>query len=219
MCSDILCSSYKIGLIKSILIDLRGQTLTSSDTYAALAEKGKGQYNKNPFIGVPYNVGSTTHQSKNKKVIATQQRSFGCPRRFFRFSFTSAIYHVPYAYVDWAAFKATTFHRTTFEGNMTKREWETGPRTRSRSLVNPFVPCDHFMPSRFVLAYETNLNIAFISLDAERIGDDIISDAKVTDFGDNILQYMGGDPDEDRQDGLYRNIPSNLRKFMTSDLS
>jgi len=184
-----------------------------------LAGKGKGLYNKNSFIGVPYNVGSTKHRPKNKKVIATQQKSFGCPRRFIRFSFTSAIDQVPYVYVDWAIFTATTFHRTTFEGHITTREWETGPRTRKNSLINPFVPCDHLMPSRFVLAYETNLDVAFISLDPERLGDIIINDAKVTDFGDNILQYLGGDPEEDREDGHYRNIPSNLRKFMTSDLT
>ena len=199
-------------------MDLQGQSLTASHTYATLAEKGKGLYNKNPFIGVPYNVGSTTHISKNKKLIAKQQKSFGCPRRFFRFSFTSAINQVPYAYVDWVNFSATKFHRTTFEGHMTKREWDTGPRTRHNGLINPFVPCDHFIPSRFVLAYETNLDIAFISMDPERVGDDIINDEKVTDFGDNILQFMSGDPDEDRQDGVYRNIPSSLHKFMTSDL-
>jgi hypothetical protein len=187
------------------------------DTYQTMAEKGKGYRNKTPFIGVPYNVGSTSHHSTKKTVIEKQQYSFGCPRIFLRFSFTSAIDQVSYAYVDWAMFTAKTFHRTTFEGYISSTEWETGPRTRPTGNINPFVPCDHFIPSRFLLAYETTLDIAFIALDPERVGETIIDDGMITDLGDNILTYLDGHPDEDDGEERTQTLPSNLLKFLTTD--
>jgi hypothetical protein len=206
---------YKIGLIKTILMDLRGEeniTTEQHDRYDIMVQKANGRKKKTPFIGVPYNVGSTTHRaSAKKKDINKLNYSFGCPRIFMRFSCTSAINQVPFAFVDWVKFTATKFDRTTFKGKMTRAEWESGPRTRPGSHVNPFVPCDHFIPSRFLLAYETNLDVAFIGIDPERIGETIIDDAMSTDLGDNVLKYLGGDTGEEN------NIPANLHKFLTTD--
>ena len=196
-------------------MDLRGEAPIDGqhDTYDTMAQKARGQRKKTPFIGVRFNVGSTSHYSNKKTVTRKQQYSFGCPRIFFRFSCTSAIDQVPFAFVDWTYFTAKEFHRTTFKGHLTQAEWESGPRTRTSTHVNPFVRCDHFIPSRFVLAYETNLDIAFIAIDPERVGDTIIDDDLSTDLGDNVLQNLGGDTGD--QDNV---LPSSLRKFLTTTI-
>ena len=181
-------------------------------TYASLAREGKGRMDKTPFIGVECNVGSTSYHDIRKK--KSQQFSFGCPRFFMRFSFTSAISDVPYAYVDWCNFVATDFYRTTFKGHITQEEWSSGPRSKPDStIINPFMPCDDFIASRFVLAYKSNLDVAFIALEPERVGRGIIDDGTLTDLGDNVLEYLGGST-EDRNDGHY--MHNNLHTFLTT---
>jgi len=133
-------------------------------------------------------VGSTLHYNPREK--EKQQKSFGVPRGFFRFNFTSAIYDIPFAYVDWCEITATDFYRCHFQGHISPAEWVRGPNT---SLLpkkcNPFISLDDFMPSRFVLAYKDNLDVSFLALDPERIGDAMMSSGERTDLGDDVLMY------------------------------
>ena len=141
-----------------------------------------------PFIAVNKNVGSTLHYNPRDK--AKQQKSFGVPRTFFRFNFTSAIHDIPFAYVDWCEFTATNFYRCDFQGHISPTEWTQGPNTsKLRKKCNPFISLDDFLPSRFVLAYKENLDISFLALDPERIGDAMMSSGERTDLGDEVLMY------------------------------
>ena len=105
-------------------------------------------------------------------------------------------------------FRAKAFHRTSFEGDITQAEWSSGPR--QRRLISPFVTLDDILPSRFALAFDSILDVAFVALDPERIGD-AVDDGMVTDLGDNVLTYNTnftvndrvretGDDDEDEED-------------------
>jgi hypothetical protein len=75
--------------------------------------------------------------------------SFGVPRFFFRLNLTSAMSNLPYAYVNWAMFALDACHRTSFEGQMTRNEWTTGPIEREN--INPFCYLEDILPSRFAL--------------------------------------------------------------------
>jgi len=174
-------------MIKSVLVKCVEGGLPS---LAQMADNPKGRRNKIPFLGLPRNVGSTKHWNPRDKI--TQQYSFGRPMCFLRFNFTSVISDVPYVMMDWVRFTATAFHRTTFEGHVSDREWNRVP-THDTSGCNPFVAVDEILPSRFVLAYKDNLDIGFISLDPERVGD-TVHDGQQTDMGDDLLQYKGGYP-------------------------
>jgi hypothetical protein len=152
-------------------------------TYAEMATSSRRKrINNIPFICVPYNVGSTTHF--NPRLANSQKKSFGCPRYFFRLNLTSAIQQVPFAYVDWCVFTARMFEGTCFEGHMSRREWTTGPSFKER--ISPFVTMDDFVPSRFVMAYETGLDVAFLALDPERVSE-CSDDGRFVDVGDNAL--------------------------------
>ena len=153
-----------------------------------------------PFISVPYNVGSTSHLYAAN--ASTQKHSFGCPRFFFRLNITSAIQQVPYALVDWCKFRAQKFSRSCFEGAIGRNEWSSGPSFHAN--LNPFVTMDDILPSRFVLAYESNTaDVAFLSLDPERIMGETVDDGRFTDFGDNVLH-------DNRSD---------MRSFLRSDIN
>jgi hypothetical protein len=91
---------------------------------------------------------------------------------------------VPYAYVDWCVFRGKKYNLTSFEGDITQAEWDTGPSAKPN--INPFVTMDDILPSRFVLAYSGDLDVAFLSLDPERIGE-TVDDGTFTDFGDDVL--------------------------------
>jgi hypothetical protein len=112
---------YKVGLIKTVLINLRGEAPIDGqhDTYETMAQSARRQRKKTPFIGVRFNVGSKSHYSNKKTVTRKQQYSFGCPRIFFRFSSTSALDQVPFAFVGWTYFTAAEFPRTTVKGQLT----------------------------------------------------------------------------------------------------
>ena len=146
--------------------------------------------NRVPFIAVSNNFyGCTTHYNPNLRDV--QQKSFGCPRYFFRFNFTSAIFDEPYAYVDWIRFTAVSFRRTCFMGFISHNEWITGPLTRDK--VCPYVRVSEMEPSRFLLAYDNeenpiNVDVSFVALDPERLGD-LVDDGVCLDFSDNILRY------------------------------
>jgi len=199
---------YHAGLIKTTLLDVRHRRdVEVPPTYKWLAERGKGRFDKSPFIGVETNVGSTSHHFPASK--KDQQYSFGCPRFFFRFNLTSAITEVPYAYVDWSNFIATNFYRTTFEGHLTPHAWENGPLTRLRGNINPFICCEEFIASRFVLAYKPNLDVAFIALDPQRVGNGIIDNGMLSDLGDNVLEYIA-----DGEVKSFQKLPDNLCKFL-----
>ena len=162
----------------------------SDDTPGTYEEHANGKKHKNrmPFIGVNHNVGSTLHDNPRHK--DKQNKSFGVPRTFFRFNFTTALVDIPFAYVDWCCFTATNFHRCQFQGHITPTEWATGPNTKLlQKRTNPFVCLDDFLPSRFALAYKDNLDIAFLALDPERIGDTLMCSGERTDLGDDVLMY------------------------------
>ena len=221
-------------------MDVRGSDLSYS--LKRMSHAGKGRYEKTPFVGVPYNTGSTTFP-KNMTNLKKRdmQYSFGTAHQFMRFSLTSAINQEPYCYVSFVKYQATRAFRTTFEGKLTKKEWTSGPRTpRTHYQTNPFVPCDDFIPSRFVMAhsdcakfndskYDRAMDIAFIAMDPERVGE-CNDDGGITDLGDNVLQYQGGDisigetprPYAEREevvdDGTLkrRRIHPNLEKFLST---
>lgn len=199
-----------------------------------------------PFIGIPRNVGSTGHYNpKNKSEVESQQYSFGIPSFFFRFSFTSAIENLPYCAVDWVQFTAMHFTRTCFQGHMTDKQMKSSPcesPLAGPGLLNTFINCDEIIPSRFVFSSNhVNNTMAFLALDPERVGDGLLDDGLYTDLGDNILQYKGGRPDlfngndfDKDRDGIggaegeghvaqhyydRKSVPSNLFKFLSSDLS
>ena len=171
---------FKHAIVHSILIKT-AQKGTYKDHAA-----GRVQKNRMPLIAVDRNVGSTTHW--DPKLAPQQQYSFGTPTMFLRFNFTSAIKQIPYAYVEWCQFTATKFSRCHFKGHMTQEEWDTGPRTRVKT--NPFISCDEFLPSRFALAYKENLDVCFLALDPERVGEDIICSGETTDLGDETTDYL-----------------------------
>ena len=237
-CDYLVCRTYKTALVKSILLDVKGAYL-DDDCFSLehMSGAGKGRYQKTPIIGVPYNNGCTTYPKKMTNAKKRQmQYSFGTVVEFMRFSFTSAINQVPFAYVSFVKYQATRGYRTTFEGKLTRREWSASPRDIGKA--NPYVPCDDFIPSRFVMAHtETHnfnnpnhnrsMDIAFIAMDPERVGEVLSDDGLVTDLGDNVLQYKGGtphlgvDPDEVINPDLpvdetlgHRHIPANLQKFL-----
>jgi hypothetical protein len=178
-------SIYQEALIKSILVKTKYEADPKDyPTYKTMAANRRLKKNKIPFLSVPYHVGSTT--SHNPALNSQQAQSFGCPRYFFRFNCTSAIASVPYAYVHWSMFTATKFHRTCFMGHIFEQEWETGPRCRPE--ICSFVTLDDITPSRFVVAYDNMLDVAFVALDPERIGE-TTDDGMITDFGDNKTRY------------------------------
>ena len=69
---------------------------------------------------------------------------------------------------------------------MTEFEWRNGPKAHHG--IEPFVKLADVMPSRFVLAYDDNLEVAFLALDAERLGS-IVNDGACKDVGDNTLAH------------------------------
>ena len=182
---------YEGALIKSI--ELRTTYEEDNKNYPTLSNMSSSRRKRNhrlPFIAISNNFyGCTSHYNPNLR--NEQQKSFGCPRYFFRFNFTSAIFDEPYAYVDWIQFTAVTFQRTCFMGFVSQNEWSSGPRFRDG--VCPFVKVSEMEPSRFVLAYDNeenalNVDVSFVALDPERLGD-LVDDGVVLDFGDNILRY------------------------------
>lgn len=173
-------SIHDNALIKSIeFTTIFEEDSRNYPTYKEMSENIRKKQHKIPFCSVPYNVGSTSHHNPVNR--DKYKHSFGCPRYFFRFDFTSAISSVPYAYVTWCRFSATSFYRTCFMGRFTQDEWQTGPK--HRTSLCPFVTVDDIIPSRFVLAFRDNLDAAFICLDPERVG-------VVNDDGTFILQIL-----------------------------
>ena len=112
------------------------------------------------FIGVRHNVGSTTFLEA--ETGEEMQHSFGVPRYFFRFNLTSAIFKQPYGHVHWAMYKLSKCHRSSFEGTMTREEWNTGPTLRHD--INPFCYLEDCMPSRFALGVYLLVFIVFCML-------------------------------------------------------
>ena len=85
---------YVHALIKSIAFHTHfEEDRTDYPTYEDIATQPRLKANRINFLSVPYNVGSTTHYDPRQ---ADQLRaSFGCPRYFFRFNFTSAVTSIP----------------------------------------------------------------------------------------------------------------------------
>jgi len=184
-------------------------------TYKDHAE-GKKPKNRMPFIAVARNVGSTNHWEP--KLADKQNYSFGVPSYFFRFNFTSAINDVPYSHVNWCHFTATNFHRCHFQGHMSEEEWTRGPNTSLLPKVNkcnPYISLDEYIPSRFALTFkkvEVNMEVSFLALDPERVGDSLISSGERTDLGDDILSYNSGKT----IDGTV--MHAHLEHFLTTDV-
>ena len=164
---------------------------TKYPSYSNMAFDGSSTDNKIPFIGVPYNTGSTTRHRENSISNNNALYSFGCPRFFFRLNITTQVTDTPYAFVNWCCYRARTSTNTYFEGVITEREWHDGPSEKVN--INPFVTMDDILPSRFVMAYEDDsFDVAFLSLDPERLGDNV-DDGNFTDFGDNVLDHNEAD--------------------------
>jgi hypothetical protein len=86
-----------------------------------MAANPKGRKNNIPFIGIPFNVGCTTYY--NPTHTASEEVSFGRPAFFFRFSFTSAIYSMPYAKVFWSEFVIDHCQGYYYPGHFTAQSW------------------------------------------------------------------------------------------------
>jgi hypothetical protein len=188
---------------------------TELPSLAEMAAYPTARKNKYPFIGVNLNMGTTSYWSTNPSVIKKQQYSFGRPITFFRFSFTSALYDIPMAYVWWEKFIADSFSRTTFKGDFTEKDWNETPELKSNA--HNWVCLDDIIPSKFILAHDTDLKVAFIALDPERIGEQLTHDT-LTDMGDDILLYKNGNPHAcvDTNDFI---IHPNTRQFLTTDFT
>jgi hypothetical protein len=100
------------------------------------------------FLATRDNVGCTTFPP-NDPDDREMYHSFGVPRFFFRFNFTSSLRGLPYGYVNWVRFNLHTCHRTSFEGSMSRDEWMTGPSARPN--ISPFCYLEDVIPSRFAL--------------------------------------------------------------------
>ena len=91
---------YQGALIKSI--ELHTFYEEDNKKYPTLSNMSTSRRIRNhrvPFIAVSNSFyGCTSHYNNNLR--DEQQKSFGCPRYFFRFNFTTAIFDEPYAYVD-----------------------------------------------------------------------------------------------------------------------
>jgi hypothetical protein len=176
-----------------------------------MANNPKGRLNKIPFLAVDTNVGSTTHWSEKKSVMKDQQYSFGRPSWFFRFNFSSAIFNVPYARVYWVDFIAKDFSRSCFTGDITRQNWEQKPADYY-TYNAPFAPLDAVLPSRFLLSFTDDLEIAFLALDQERLGA-IAYDKCYTDLGDDTLHFANGKPCtfDGTPEGI---VPEKLRKYL-----
>ena len=125
--------------------------------------------------------------------------------------------------MKWVEFQATKFTRTCFKGNITREHWSADKQS-NRKDINSFCALDELLPSRFILAHTTNLDVAFLSIDPERIGEST-DDGRLTDMGDDLLYYKGGRPiftdeDDDEVDSLQDAIiiHPNVENFLLSEL-
>jgi len=157
----------------------------------------------------------------------------------FRFDFTTGIdNNIPIGSVDWAHFSCEKQHRVCSIDTMTEHEWYNGPS--QDSSFKQFIPLDEILPSRYSFAYDSiefgRVACAFISLDPERVGDNL-NDSSVQDFGDNKFPHFRGtastvraylksvndeiDRDPDRVDEEYANeqmgfLPESIVQFLSS---
>jgi len=137
--------AYSYSLLKSVLFRCHYNKENKYPSYDYMSKHHLNKTNnKVSFLVTRENVGSSTFTSANPI-----QHSFGVPRFFFRFTLTSAISRQPYGYVQRAMFKVKKWHRTSFEGTMTMREWATGPVERPH--ISPFCYLEDVIPSRFAL--------------------------------------------------------------------
>jgi hypothetical protein len=154
------------------------------------------------------NPGSTKYYNPADAKDEDMQIGFGRPKWFTRFNFTSAIYEVPYGKIVWCPLSLYSASRTLFEGYITPVDWETAEVERDSSKLNPFISCDIILPSRFALAFKKDLDVGFIALDQERIGE-TVCDGMYTDMGDDLLLHKNGKPaylDDEKKPLLHPNI-------------
>jgi uncharacterized membrane protein YgcG len=169
------------ALIKSLLFDTKAYNQGKDINYSQM----KSMTKNNNFISCSYRVGSNTGHD---------DRSYGRVNSFFRINFTSACDDIPTTAVDWVQYRHISHTRTSCTGRMGIHEWQTGPSAHPD--CNPFVSLDDIVPSRFAMAFgplegeggarQQWLQISFLALDSERIGDGV-DDAKFQDFGDDCL--------------------------------
>ena len=199
------------GVVKSLLFQPTKKKLPSFKT---MATNPLQRSNRTPFIGVPYNVGSTTPWDRRDKSIS--QASFGRVRSFFRFNFTSAISELPFAIVKWCNYTVTGSSRHVWEGFLTEDTWNEEDPTDSIDDYphNPFVQVEEFLPSRFVMTYDKNFDVSFVALDQERLGP-LAGEGPTTDMGDDILHFSNG---KASSFGTHLNHP-NVTSYCDMDLS
>ena len=88
-----LHSIYQAAYVKGIAVKTVCEAnISDYPTYSDMASDRNARKNSLDFIGVPYNVGATSH--RNAREAASLRHSFGCPRFFFRFNITSAIFEM-----------------------------------------------------------------------------------------------------------------------------
>lgn len=191
-------------------------------TYKDMSKNRRLRKHQVNFISVPYNVGCTTYFNPRDATRNENQRSFGVARYFFRFNFTTAIQDTAMAYVDWSMFNIKEVHRTCCFGRLARTEWSEGPKKHNN--ICPFIDATDIIPSRFVMAYDENLEVAFIGLDPERVGE-TNDDGFSTDLGDNITRHKqprvfdNGDDDQHANNLNANNdrlsiIPELMERFL-----
>lgn len=182
-----LCRAYTSGLLKSVLFRCHYNKDNDYPSFEDIVQHLNKTSHKLSFLVSRDDVGSTTYESSDP--LKEEKHSFGVPRYFFRFSLTSSLFNIPYAYVHWVKFRMNKCRRTSFEGSMTRDEWTTGPTQRPN--INPFSYIEDVIPSRFALGFDMDeMEFNFFALDPERVGLENIEVPQVCDFGDNALEYM-----------------------------
>jgi hypothetical protein len=132
-------------------------------------------------------------KNRSNKIVIEERQMFGRVKYMFRFTFTTGIDDIPVAAVDWANFRCDLEHRVCSIGMITEQEWNNGPT--QNPIYKQYLPMDEIFPSRYSLAYDElrfgEVQCAFISLDPERVGDNL-NDSSVQDFGDNKFPHFKG---------------------------
>lgn len=159
-----------------------------------MANNPKKKEHRVNFIGVRYDYNSSTYMPGQTPDDPSHCLSFGIPRYFRVIDCTSYLVNVPVAIVSWIQFKITKCHRNTVIGTISSEEWRTGPIHRPHMNVLPLM---HALPSRFVLAFNpiplprtARREIAFIGIDQDKLGLDVVDHDHVIEFGiDAKTQY------------------------------
>ena len=186
---------YKSALIKSCLYNCYTSDNNNNlfPSFSNMKSSLGRNFNKQSFISAKIEV-PEGHAHR----IDGEAQMFGRLKYMFRFTFTTGINDIPIGAVDWADFHCENHFRVCSVGTITELEWSEGPQQNNK--YHEFIPLGEVFPSRYCFAYDPvqfqRLNCAFISLDPERLGNDL-NDEFDQDFGDNQFPHYRGNKSND----------------------